>query len=322
MTRDRAPLPPFLMGTDRQSADTASLRRSWLLKRLGRFVLERFPLQSYGPLIVALVICGRAAAALASDVPLRVNWETAAITLAVASAFLQLRILDELRDEDLDRAGRPQRPLPRGLVTVAELRGFAAVAAVFGLAFAAPLGVPAFACYLLALVSIWLLGVDLPRRLPIGHGVLTYALIHSIIAPEILLFVWATGADLAGGATLAAALLLVWAAGLAMEVARKILMPSEERKGVETYSAELGRPRAILLAATALSAAYLGAGALASSVRAPLEISIVPLLAAGAIPLLARQFGYRIETAAIQSAASILVLSVLLWPLVIALAMP
>ncbi len=310
------------MGTDLRSADTASLRRLPLLKRLGQFVLERFPLQSYGPLIVALVICGRAAAALASGERLDVSWEAAAITLAVASAFLQLRILDEIRDEDADRAGRPQRPLPRGLVTVAELRAFAAVAALIGVAVAALLGGAALAWYLLALGSIWLLGVDLPRRLPIRHGVLTYALIHSIIAPEILLFVWATGADVAGGAALAAALLLVWAAGLAMEVARKTLMPSEERSGVQTYSAELGRPRALLLAAMALSAACLGAGAFASAVGAPLEAAIVPLVTAGGIPLLARQFGYRIGTAAIQSAAMILVLSVLLWPLVIALATP
>ena len=145
---------------------------------------------------------------------------------------------------------------------------------------------------------------------------------HSIIAPEILLFVWATTASLPGGGALAASVLLVWGAGLAMEVARKTLMPSEERSGVETSSAELGRPRAVALAALSLSVACLGAGALAVAVGAALETAIVPFVAAGTIPLLARHFGDRIGTSAIRSTSAILVLSLLLWPLVVALGIP
>jgi len=314
--------PSVLPDMDPGGAIAAGLRRPWLIARLGRFVLERFPLQSYGPLIVALVICGRTAASLTAGERFAVNWETVATALAVACAFLQLRILDEIRDEDADRAGRPDRPLPSGLVTVAELRAFAAISALFGVALAASLGVAASACYVLALLSIWLFGLDLPRRLPIRHGVLSYALMHSIIAPEILLFVWATTASLPGGGALAASVLLVWGAGLAMEVARKTLMPSEERSGVETYSAELGRPRAVALAALSLSVACLGAGALAVAVGAALETAIVPFVAAGTIPLLARHFGDRIGTSAIRSTSAILVLSLLLWPLVVALGIP
>lgn len=314
--------PSVLPDVGPGGAIAAGLRRPPLIARLGRFVLERFPLQSYGPLIVALVICGRTAASLATGEPVDLSREIVVTALAVACAFLQLRVLDEIRDEQADRAGRPDRPLPRGLVSVAELRAFAAVSALLGVALAASLGAAAFACYVLALLSIWLLGLDLPHRLPIRHGVLSYALMHSVIAPEVLLFVWATTAGLSGGGALAATLLLVWGAGLAMEVGRKTLMASEERPGVETYSGELGRPRALALAALSLSVGCLGAGALAVAVGAASGTAIVPFVAAGAIPLLARGFGDRIGTSAIRSTSAILVLALLLWPLVVALGMP
>jgi 4-hydroxybenzoate polyprenyltransferase len=268
------------------------------------------------------VICGGTAASLAAGERFGVTWTTVVAAFAVACAFLQLRILDEIRDEDADRAGRPDRPLPSGLVTVPELRAFALVLALFGVVLAASLGAAASACYALALLTIWLLGSDLPGRLPIRHGVLGYALMHSIIVPEILLFVWATVGGPSGGGALAASVLLVWGAGLAMEIGRKTLMPSEERPGVETYSGELGRPRAVALAALAVSVACVGAGALAVEVGAASTTAIVPFVAAGTIPLLARSLGDRIGTSAIRSASGILVLSVLLWPLVVALGIP
>src|SRR5439155_297122 len=55
--------------------------------------------------------------------------------------FFLLRVLDEHKDEDVDRRFRPELPVPRGLVTLAELRwlGGAALALVRALnAWAAP----------------------------------------------------------------------------------------------------------------------------------------------------------------------------------------
>ena len=303
-------------------AMTAALRRPSPILRLGRFVLERFPPQAYGPLVIALVICGATAASLAAARQHGLDWDAVVAALAVTGAFLQLRILDEIRDEDADRTGRPDRPLPSGLVTVPELRAFAAVLAILGVALAASRGATACAWYGLALLTIWVLGLDLPRRLSIHHGVLGDALMHSVIAPELLVFVWAATAGLSGGAALAASVVLVWGAGLAMETGRKTMLASEERVGVETYSRAFGRPRAVALVGLSVAVACLGAGALAVALGASAATAVVPFAAAALIPLLALRFGDRIGTGALRSASAGLVLTVLLWPLVIALGMP
>jgi hypothetical protein len=71
------------------------------------------------------------------------------------------------------------------------------------------------------------------------------------------------------------------------------------------------------LCSLAVSAAWLGAGGLAIASNAAAATAIVPLLAAGSIPLLTQRFGEQIGTRAIRAVAPILVLCLLLWPLVI-----
>jgi 4-hydroxybenzoate polyprenyltransferase len=245
------------------------------------------------------------------------DWQAAATTLVVAAAFLQLRILDEIRDAAIDAVGHPERPLPSGLVTEPELRALAVALALVGVVLTVPFGVAELAACSLALITIWALGHGLPRRLALRHGMLGEALLHSVIVPELLLVAWTSVADLDAWAPLGAALLLAWGAGLTIELARKTVRPGEERPGVLTYSRELGRPRAILLGALAISAAWLGAGGLAIASHATTATAVVPLVAAGSIPLLTQRFGERIGTGALRSAAPILVLCLLLWPLVI-----
>jgi 4-hydroxybenzoate polyprenyltransferase len=286
--------------------------------RLGRFVLERFPPVAYGILIGALVLCGSAAASLSAERPLTVGPETLAVALAVAAAFLQLRLLDELRDEAADRIGRPQRPLPRGLVTAAELRGFAFAAAVAGLALAAMAGIAPLAAYLVAIAVIWVFGLDLPGRVVRHPGPLANALLHSVIAPLLLVFAWTAGAPPGPDVILAAAILLVWGAALALELSRKTFWPDEERDGVESYSRALGRGRALLAAGLAHAAAWLGAGALAALAGGPAGLWVPPVVVAVALAALAQRAGEHLGRRGLETTASVLVLAVLLWPVAVA----
>lgn len=290
-------------------------REEAVLLRLGRFVLERFPISSYVPLIAALVLCGRASAGLASGAGVSLSWELASVGLAVAFAFLQLRILDELRDEAQDRVGRPYRPLPRGLVSRAELYGLASASAIAGGGIAAIEGGVASAWYALALAVIWPLGLDVIHRWPIARSVVSIALVHSVIVPVILLFVWSSHTPPVLSVHLAATVLLVWGAGLTLEIARKTLEADEERAGVETYSAALGRPRALSMTAFCLVAAGLGAGLLAVAAGASGWLGLLPFILAGAFTVLATAAGSRIHTVALRTSTSMMVLAVLLWPL-------
>lgn len=286
--------------------------------RLARFVLERFPPVAYGTLIVALVLCATAGATLdRGGGPVQVGWSQAWAAVAAWLAFLQLRALDELRDEASDMIGRPDRPLPRGLVSRRELRILAVGAAIAGVSVATALGPSVLAWYGLALGQVWLLDVAAGRRLVPG-GMVASALMHSGIVPTVLLFAWAVTDPPEAGVPLTTTLLLVWGAGLALEVGRKTLSVGEERPGIETYSAALGRTRALALAASFLGLTGIGSALLALSVDAPVPIAVTPLVVAvvAAAPLVAG--GDRVSTRAVRTGVPLVILAALLWPVALA----
>jgi 4-hydroxybenzoate polyprenyltransferase len=123
--------------------------RWWVYQR------ERFPLGRHAVLTGAVCF-----GVMSASMPEGAGWGlTVAARAAVAFAvvlllFLQLRIADEFKDAADDLRCRPQRPVPRGLVTLAELRRIGVAAAVLqaGLVAAAgprlllPLAYPIPAC--------------------------------------------------------------------------------------------------------------------------------------------------------------------------------
>lgn len=304
------------------AADRARLvpsRQGTVVGRIGRFVLERFPPVGHGVLILALVLCGRASAALATDGPLRIGWDLALTSVATALAFLALRALDEIRDEADDRIGRPDRPLPRGLVSIPELRVLAAACTIAGAGIAAALGATPLACYALLVAQVWSLGrAERPGDLTRRRG-LVGALIHSGIVPAALLFGWASGSPIAWGTPLISTLLLVWGAGLALEVGRKVVTRDEERDGVETYSAVLGRPRALALTATFLTTAAAGAALMTLATGMSPAAAGVPLGTAAAASVVLGG-GRWVSTGVLRAIVPVVVIMLLLWPVALELA--
>lgn len=167
--------------------------------------------------------------------------------LALFLFFLQLRIADEFKDLKEDMLYRPYRPVPRGLVSLSELKlvGLAAAWVQFGLALS--IGLP----MVLLLLGVWgYLGLMTreffaPQWLK-AHP-LIYLLSHAVIMP--LLALYASAYDwLAAGTTPPEALgwflLLSFLSGLTIELGRKIRAPKDEETGVETYSALWGHQQA------------------------------------------------------------------------------
>jgi 4-hydroxybenzoate polyprenyltransferase len=172
--------------------------------------------------------------------------------IVVLLFFLQLRVADEHKDADADRRFRPERPVPRGLVELRELRwiafGAAALQAFLAYALNPSLLVP------LALTWTWmaLMTVEFfaPRTLK-ARPVL-YLVSHMAIMPLIAWFAVACGLTNAKGGfptaaplplTFIAFLAFAFASGTGLEIARKSWAPEREREGVETYS-KLWGPRA------------------------------------------------------------------------------
>lgn len=228
-----------------------------LVSRLWTYATERFPLPAYLPMILLAAFAAigysrvaRGAAGFGSG-PV---YATTALTLL--AAFFTLRVADEHKDAAVDRLTRPELPVPRGLVTLAELRAAAAVlvaAAVAANALVAPR-----LLLTLALAGVWL--TLMTREFFVREWLrarpAAYLLSHMVIMP--LLMLHATAADwlVAGASMPRAAWLFIaasYATGLVLEIGRKIRAPEDERPGVDTYTATWGAPNAVTVWLLALA---------------------------------------------------------------------
>lgn len=232
------------------------------LPALRRFVIyldERFPPLAHGLLIAAFAGAAVCYSALERG-NAQVSWAGFVVAFIVLLLFFfQLRIADEHKDLADDTRYRPERPVPRGLITLKALRRMALAAAALQLASAVALHVPLTGVLLACWVWMALMGLEFgaPRWLR-AHPVL-YLLSHMVVMPLFALFAVAAerlppAASLASAGVVAFAA-LSFANGVALEVARKCAAPNAEREGVETYSALWGPRAAGAVAAVAIALA-------------------------------------------------------------------
>ena len=240
--------------------------RASLAVRLWAYQSERFPVFRHGLLIAAFgasAVCLSALLRDAAPNPLAIL----VAVLVLFGFFFQLRVADEHKDNEDDTKYRPERPVPRGLVTLGELRAIAIGVGVIQLALTAWLGqgLIAFVLLVWAWMAVMTKEFFVPKWLKARPVI--YMASHMLIMPLIDLYATACDwqpADVAlhqgFGLTLGAFLLLSLVNGSAIEIARKSWAPDMEREGVETYSKLWGAGRAgvvvmvIVLAGFALAA--------------------------------------------------------------------
>lgn len=222
---------------------------------------ERFPLLAHGPLIAAFSSCAVSFSSLlrGSPVPTVGIFLTAFIVCLLM--FLQLRIADEFKDAEEDARWRPYRPVPRGLVSLKELRTVFIASALIQAALVVALEprlilVLGIAWTYLALMSVEFFCRDWLKKRPV-----TYLLSHMGIMPLVDFF--ATSCEwLPRGAAIPAGLGWFLAAsftnGIVIEIGRKLRQPADEEQGVETYSRLWGKSAgaAVWLCALATTLAF------------------------------------------------------------------
>ncbi len=217
-----------------------------VLSRLLVYQAERFPLGRTSLLVavfsaasvsVSAHLAGRAAPGLATY---------AAAFVVTFLFFFQLRVLDEIKDAEDDARFRPERPIPRGLVTLRLI-------VVLGLA-SLPIAVAACvaidARLLVLLVVAWgwmgLMTAEFFAPEWLKARPFVYMASHMLVMPAIDLvltgFEWVPRGQAPAGLILF--LMLSFSNGCVLEVGRKLWAPANEREGVETYSALLGVRRA------------------------------------------------------------------------------
>lgn len=269
--------------------------RWWVYQR------ERFPVFAHGPLIAAFSLSAVSFSRLLrgrSDLP-----GAAATLVAFATALLymlQLRIADEFKDFEEDARYRPDRPVPRGLVSLREL-GFVGVGCA---AVQAGLALWLDPSMLLLLAVVWAYLALMSKEFFVGewlkrHHVL-YLVSHMAILPLVDLYAtacdWWAGGDRVPPPGLVWFLIVSYFNGVVIEVGRKIRAPADEEPGVNTYSALWGLRRAvgIWLGAMALTAACAGRAACLIDWTGPVAAVLAVLLATAG--LLAVRFLRRPES--------------------------
>ncbi len=275
------------------------------MNRWSIYQKERFPLLAHGPLIAAFSACAVAFSSMLRGAPppgLQAYLTAFGVCLLM---FLQLRIADEFKDKDEDARWRPYRPVPRGLVTLPELRTLFILAALVQAALVLLLDprlmiVLGIAWSYLALMSVEFFCRDWLKARPV-----IYLLTHMGIMPLVDFFGTACewlprGASTPSG--LAWFLTASFCNGIVIEIGRKLRQPADEEEGVETYSRLWGRAggaavwlaaMAATLACAVMAAARIGfalpvAAALATLFAAAL--SMMPRYLRGGLP------GKRIES--------------------------
>ncbi len=249
-----------------------------LAHRLWTYQGERFPLANHGALAL---IFAAAAGAFAAGPPSSVNaWLALAIGFGLAlSQFALLRVADEHKDFDEDLAHRPYRAVPRGLVSLGELRIIGAALYGAQLALLALIWFvwdAIWPFWIWAGVQLWfvLMTAEFGVKAQMRRSLLLTLFSHMAILPGIA---WLAAApslaahELPAVSARPSALALagagVFALGCILEIARKIRAPQDEEDGVDTFSKTFGASTAVYLTlATAADAILFGAAALGAQV--------------------------------------------------------
>jgi 4-hydroxybenzoate polyprenyltransferase len=223
------------MGDDAQGKNFA---QKW-----GGFIRERFPLSNH--ILLIIFYCSANAVVAYASVNTRpvLSMDGILGAVMILCVFLHLRIFDEIKDFEKDRTAHPERPLPRGLISVWEAERVAVAVILAEIGFGIYVGPPAFlaACcvivYSLLMYKEFFIGDWLRPRLA------TYAFTHTIIScwMSLLIYSAVTGCyfwEISGeyGVFLIANIMMF----NVFEFGRKTFAKAEEKDVIESYSKSLG----------------------------------------------------------------------------------
>lgn len=232
------------------------------LKKWMIYQKERFPLVKYAVLVAAFAASGLALSYLLTGAhfPLTLQMFLVAFTVTFL-IFFQLRVADEHKDFAFDAEFHPERPVPRGLVTLHELRVLAVASSIIQIAACLLVSAKLLLPLAAAWVYMWLMTKEFFCADWLRSHPIIYMLTHMCILFFTDLFITSCHflvADAAPPLALGYFLATSFCLGTVIEVGRKIRSPEDESRGGDTYSHLWGRSTAVKvwLSAIAISAVF------------------------------------------------------------------
>lgn len=221
------------------------------LARFFQYLKERFPPLGHGVMIVAFTFSAISYSRLSSGLDTFVELYKFVIAFVNTFAFFfLLRVFDEHKDAEDDARYRQELPVPRGLITLRELRMVALVVIIAQLVLDTIYFPKMLLPWLLVMIWMSLMGKEFFVSTWLKKNQFWYVVSHMFIIPFVDVF--ASGFDwYLDNRTAPFGLMFFFGVsfmnGIVIEVGRKLKARSDEREGVVTYSGLMGYKKATIL---------------------------------------------------------------------------
>jgi len=221
------------------------------LRRFYIYQKERFPFLAHGVLISAFTFSAVSYSRICRGMEGFIAWQDFLIGIfATITLFFLVRIFDEFKDQEDDRKFRKYLPVPRGLISLKELKIIGWVIGIIQVAVIAFYQLPMLYLYLLVLLYLALMGVEFFVPEWLKKHQLIYITSHMVIIP--LIDIYSSGLDwLLDGASphwgIAWFFAVSYMNGLVLEFGRKLRTPNTEEEGVLSYTKLFGPKKGVWL---------------------------------------------------------------------------
>lgn len=215
-------------------------------KKWATYQKERFPVAVYGLYIFCIVFAIFCYTSTVFD-----NVKNSSFTLLIPMfifaflQFLMVRIVDEFKDFEEDSKYRPYRPVPRGLVTLKELKVLFVICVLIQIIIAVLFNKE----NMLLLLVFWLFFALFCKDFFIKKFLDNHIILTVVVDELLVAFLGLYLASFVGeiNSLVIYILLVVYLVSWVVEIARKVRCKEDEEEGVKTYTAVLGIGRTIFI---------------------------------------------------------------------------
>lgn len=216
------------------------------LKKWYTYQKERFPVLKYGIYIFSIVF------AVFCYCNYKMNNSNIdfikLIPMFITSfiQFLMVRIIDEFKDYEEDKKYRPYRPVPRGLISLNELKILFIICVILQFSITLLISKRSFIYLLLVWLFFAVMSKGFFIKRILDNHILLEVLLDEILMPVLVLYLASFICDL-NIKYIYDLLLMSYLISWIVEIARKIRCKEEEESGVKTYTAVFGIKKATII---------------------------------------------------------------------------
>ncbi|MBL1278697.1 MAG: UbiA family prenyltransferase [Fluviicola sp.] len=221
------------------------------LKRFLIYQKERFPFLAHGLMITAFTFSAVSYSRICRGREGFIDWSDFLIGIfATITLFFLVRIFDEFKDQEEDKKYRSYLPVPRGLISLKELKTIGLIVGVIQVSVIAIYQLEMLYLYVIVLLYLMLMGVEFFVPKWLKKRQILYITSHMFIIP--LIDIYSSGLDwLLDGASphwgLAWFFAVSYSNGLVLEFGRKIRTPEKEEEGVVSYTGLYGTKGGVII---------------------------------------------------------------------------